>query len=270
MVVNSLIESLTEAGFSEYEARAYVAMTGSDGPMTAYEIARSSGIPTPKVYGVVSRLTAKGFISVTGEGKGRRYIPMDPDELVEGLRGRINHTLTQIEGGLLKVGRRVKHSHILNLRGRGHLMEKAERMIAGARRTLLVSLWKEEMQALRPRLLGAESKMVKLSLVHFGNPASKAGLMFNHPPGGSSLRDGERGLVVVSDSREALVGTIFKDGSAEGGMSTNRGFVAFAEDYVRHEIYLLKLMRRYDRDFRRMFGQGYEKLTDVFADESCQ
>ncbi|MEJ2314439.1 MAG: helix-turn-helix domain-containing protein [Nitrospirota bacterium] len=103
MVVNNLVHHLREAGLTEYEARAYITLV-RENPLTAYEIARRSGIPTSKVYGVVSRLAERGVLSVRGEGRARSYVPIDAEEFVSGLRGRIHDTLVQIEGGLATLG----------------------------------------------------------------------------------------------------------------------------------------------------------------------
>jgi sugar-specific transcriptional regulator TrmB len=265
VVVNNVVHNLMETGLSEYEARAYVALLRKS-PLTAYEIAREAGIPTAKVYGVVGRMADKGVFAVTGEGRRKGYVPLDTAEFLEGLRGRIHNTLTQIEGGLAGLARRPGSPQVHNLVGYDHVMEKALRVIAGARRSLLVSLWKEDMGKLHSEIRKAERRHVKCAVVHFGVPGLRAGMLYSHPV--DAVESAERGLVVVADSREAITGTIHADGSAEAATSANRGFVSMAEGYVKHDIYMMKLTRRFDREFKRAFGSGYEKLRDVFSDES--
>lgn len=265
MVVNTLIHNLMETGLTDYEARAYVALLRKS-PLTAYEIAREAGIPTAKVYEVVTRMSDRGVFAVSGEGKRKSYVPLDTDEFLAGLRGRVQNTLTQIEGGLAGLSRRPEAPQVHNLKGYDHVMDKARRLIAGARRSALVSLWKEDMGRLHSEIRKAERRHVQCAVVHFGQPGLRAGIMYNHPTEG--MEPGARGLIVLADSREALTGTIFADGAAEAATSANRGFVELAEQYVKHDIYMMKLTRRFDREFKRAFGSGYEKLRDVFSDES--
>ena len=52
--MKSAILRLTQLGFSEYEARTYTALL-KENPLTAYEIAKFSEIPTSKIYVPVSR-----------------------------------------------------------------------------------------------------------------------------------------------------------------------------------------------------------------------
>lgn len=265
MVVNNLVHHLREAGLTEYEARAYITLV-RENPLTAYEIARRAGIPTSKVYGVVSRLAERGVLSVRGEGRARSYVPIDAEEFVAGLRGRVHDTLVQIEGGLATLGGRPGSRQIVNVAGYGHVMDKARRLISGARETVLASVWKEEMAGLDQAITEARARYVKCAVVHFGPTPFRSADVFHHPAEGKGR--GERGIVIVADSAEALTGTILPDGSAEGAASSNRGFVYLAEEYIRHDIYFMKLTRRFDRHFRQVFGQGYEMLRDVFSDEA--
>ena len=62
MVVNKIISHLIEVGFSEYEAKVYASLVKTN-PATAYEIAKNSGIPTSKIYEVISKLQEKKISS---------------------------------------------------------------------------------------------------------------------------------------------------------------------------------------------------------------
>ena len=45
------------------------------------------------------------------------------------------------------------------------------------------------------------------------------------------------------------------------------GFVVLTENYIRHEIYQMKTMKRFDPLLREEFGERYEKLLDIYNDE---
>jgi sugar-specific transcriptional regulator TrmB len=267
MVVNNITEKLVYIGFSEYEARAYVALLGKN-PATPYELARVSGIPTSKIYGVISRLLEKGMVSAVNDKKKKRYIPIEPEEFLESFGNKVQGTLKLLKDEMSCVCREGETSHIWNIGDYGYLMDKAERMILQAEAALLVSIYRDEMGRLEKPLRAAEDKGVSVAMVHFGPAAGKTGCIFQHPmePTIYSERGG-RGIVVVADSREAVMGMVLGDGAAEGAWSANRGFVALAEDYIRHDIYFMKVVRRFNRQFRKLFGYHYEKLRDVFNDE---
>ena len=64
-----------------------------------------------------------------------------------------------------------------------------------------------------------------------------------------------------------MMGTISADFSAQGAWSASAGFVLLAEDYIKHDIYIMKIVRRFDGELTARFGAGYAKLRDIFSDE---
>ena len=77
---------------------------------------------------------------------------------------------------------------------------------------------------------------------------------------------GGRGFVMVADSRECLMGTI-TDGGVQGARSRNPGFVMLAEDYIKHDVYIMKIVERFGDALTRRFGEGYARLRDIYSDE---
>ena len=109
---------------------------------------------------------------------------------------------------------------------------------------------------------------VKIAIIHFGSSKIRIGQLYQHPIEDTVYQEkGGRGIVIVADLKEVLMGTIFKYGRIEGAWSRNRGFITMAEDYIKHDIYIMKIVRRYDRLLKERFGNRYEKLRDVFKDE---
>jgi sugar-specific transcriptional regulator TrmB len=269
MVVNNITEKLVYIGFSEYEARAYVALLGRY-PVTPYELARASGIPTSKIYGVMSRLSEKGMVSLVDDSKRKkRYIPVEPGEFLESFGNKVLGTLRLLKDEMSVIGRDGGASHIWNISDYSYMMDKAERMVLQAEKTLLVSIYREEMEKLEEHLQAAEERGVSVALMHFGPAHGRAGQLFHHPIEPTIYAEkGGRGVVIVADSREAIMGMVLGDGAAEGAWSANRGFVALAEDYIRHDIYFMKVVKRFNRQLRKLFGYHYEKLRDVFTDEA--
>jgi len=270
MVVNNVIDRLMEIGFSDYEARAYVALL-SVHPATAYEVARESGIPTSKIYEVLARLDEKGVVTAGDDGGKKRYVPMDPGEFVERRRSSLDAALTKLKSALDRVSGERDVSYIWNIREREYLMEKAARSISGAAGTVLLSVWPEEMDVLAPVLEEAAARGVRVAVVHFGEVSRRIGCVFQHPIEDTLYAEkGGRGLVLVTDGREALMGNIHGDGRVEGAWSVSAGFVTLAEDYIKHDVYIMKIVNRFDALLHEKFGEGYELLRDIFSDREAQ
>jgi len=267
MVVTNAINCLTELGLSEYEARAYTALV-STGPVTAYEAARTAGIPTSKIYEVMAKLSEKGMVLMSEDEGARKYVPIDPEEFVEGKRNRLASTLDSLKGELAALKSGPEVSYIWNIGSREQLMEKAARIIGSAEKGILVSGWMDELEEIQDILREKHDQGISAASVVFGGGGGLPGQVYYHPIEDTLYAEkGGRGLTVVVDSREALMGTVFGDGGVEGAWSINRGFVMLAEDYIKHDVYIMKIVERFDEQLIRRFGPGYTMLRDVFSDK---
>lgn len=266
MVVN-IVASLIDSGFSDYEARAYVALLRRR-PASAYECAKEANVPTSKVYFVLSRLVEKGIVLETLDGGKRKFIPVDPVDLIASLRLKTDRNLAALADGLSRISSESDITYIWNLNEHRMFIDRARSVMASAKNTVLVSVWKEELDELADVLAERSKKKVKIAVVHFGKPETFVGQMFPHPIEDTIYAEkGGRGFALVADSREVVIGTVFPDGSVDGAWSRNRGFVTLAEDYIKHDIYIMKIVERFDRTLISRFGANYHLLRDVYANE---
>ncbi|MEJ2662454.1 MAG: helix-turn-helix domain-containing protein [Spirochaetia bacterium] len=269
MVVN-IIEQLLQIGFSEYEARAYLCLLRQN-PITAYQAAKYSGLPSSKIYEVLGRLTEKGVVAELSLAGKKQYIPVPPEEFLENYRGKMEKTISLLQQDLPRVKQETDLSYIWNMTHYGDFLGKARRMIAAAEDTLLVSSWKQELEQLQQALNARQERGVKIAVVHFGEAGEPVGRMFYHPIENTIYAEkGGRGFVLVADAGEALMATVLQDGSVQGAWSRNKGFVTLAEDYVKHDIYIMKIVSRFDELLIRRFGSNYHLLRDIFNDEEVK
>src|SRR5689334_10154640 len=145
MPAAELLDRLREIGLGDYEAKLYLALVKRH-PATGYELARSSGVPSSKVYEVLARLQEKDIVVVTdGGGRAKRYVPVDPEEFVDRYRTRVDRVLDGLRDELEAVGGDEPVGYIWNVQGRAPLLERTTHVIERAERTLLVSAWDEEL-----------------------------------------------------------------------------------------------------------------------------
>ncbi|MBN2352942.1 MAG: TrmB family transcriptional regulator [Spirochaetales bacterium] len=271
MVVNNILEALRDIGFSEYEARAYVSALQLK-TATAYEIARDARIPTSKVYGTIERLREKKLVFETSRDGKKKYVPLAGDEFLARARSLSEKRFESLARDLKELPAGGDVSFIWNIDQYDALVEKSGRLVREAKETLLLSLWPEELEAIFDDLAAAERRGVRIALIHFGmRIGRKAGTMYPHPIEDTLYAErGGRGFTLVADSRVAVMGTMFGKGGVEGAWSANRGFVLLAEDYLKHDIYIMKIVNRFDRELIGRFGQNYALLRDVFRDREAR
>lgn len=262
MVVN-IVKHMKELGFTEYESRAYVALL-EENPVTAYEIAKRSAIPTSKIYEVLARLLEKELILEMHESSKKRYMPVDSAEFLQKYSRQMMDRVEVLQDEFEKVKVPSNVSYILHLDRYEELIEKARVMITGAEENLLISAWPEELTILKDAI---NASSVKKALVQFGHEELGFEKVFFHPVETQLLTEkGGRQFVVVADSNEAISATVFEE-RVEGAWSQNSGFVTTAEDYVKHDVYILKVVEEFGPELVKRYGRDFIYLRDIFSDE---
>ncbi len=267
VVVNNIQEALRDIGFSEYEARAYVsALTLKSA--SAYEIARDARIPTSKVYETIKRLQEKELLFEAARNGKKKYVPLSGEEFIARARSLSDKRFESLARDLRELPAAGDVSIIWNIDQYEALVEKSVRLVREAETTLLLSLWPEELERIGDDLAAAEKRGVRVACIYFGSKiARKVGTIFPHPIEDTLYAErGGRGFTLVADSRAAVMGTMFEKGGVEGAWSVNRGFVLLAEDYLKHDIYIMKIVNRFDRELIDRFGKNYAMLRDVYRD----
>jgi len=270
-VVNNTMEAaisrLIRLGFSEYEAKTYLALL-KENPLTAYEIAKYSGIPTSKIYEVIRKLEMRNTIqSVHGE-RSKMYIPMSPEEFIIGFRSTVEDKLQAVKDELKNIKIGMDTSYTWHINKYDGLIHKARRMIDTARSSILLSVWPPEITLLTDSLKNAEERRVKMAIIHYGAASLKIKQLYIHPVEDTVYSEkGVRGFTMVADSKEALNG-IIAGNKVEAIWSMNEGFLIMADGFIRHDIYQMKTMKRLDPLLTKIFGERYEKMRDVYIDEN--
>lgn len=254
---------LLDLGFTEYEAKVYLSLL-RENPLSAYETGKSSGVPTSKIYEVLKKLVDKGIITVIDDGKTKRYVPDEPDEFLDRYQSRTVQVIDDLRVGLASARGQRELSQIWNIREYEFLIDKARRMIGCAAISVLLSIWKEELALLEEVITEALKRKVKVVVVHFGPPERTLGRMYRHPIEDTLYQEkGGRGITLVTDSREVLMGTISEEHRVEGAWSRNGGFVMMAEDYIKHDVYVMKIVGQFSKLLKKRYGERYERLRDM-------
>ncbi len=260
------VNKLKQVGFSEYEAKAYIALL-EENPLTAYEIAKISGIPTSKIYEVIKKLENKRTVqSIHGE-RSKMFIPIPPDEFIQNFRVDMDGKLQAVRNELKDIRTGMDTSYTWHIKDHEGLVLKAKRMLDTASENIILSIWPDEAKLLIESLEEAVSRNVKIAMLHYGPASLKIKQTYIHPVKEALFAEkGARGLTLVADSKEALNARI-TGRQTEAIWSMNGGFVVLTENYIRHEIYQMKTMKRFDPLLRKEFGERYEKLLDIYNDE---
>ncbi|MGE5222211.1 MAG: TrmB family transcriptional regulator [Omnitrophica WOR_2 bacterium] len=252
------VDQLQQLGFSPYEAKAYIGLLRRN-PINGYELAKASGIPRPNIYAVLQKLEERGAVLHIDSDEGVRYVPVEPGELINRLRSRMENSLDETQSSLEGMSAEICQEQVWNSQGYPALFDHASSIIDSAKESLVIGIWPQESTALKDRLQAARDRnveMTTLCLAACPQPCTSCqGNIFRyHPP-----EEGDsRWLLIVSDQAEVLFGEIQPDQDAghAAGQEIRQGDGNFAQAartrqkvlvnlatwFVRHHIALSVLL----------------------------
>lgn len=236
------VQLLRDLGFSEYEARAYVALLRRS-PLTGYEVAKASRVPRPNVYAVLQKLEDRGAVLRLETGQGVRYAPVSPAELTSRLSAGFGDALAAARRALEEVSAPGEVEWVWNARGRGAALEHAGALVDGAREGLLAALWPQEAAALAGKLEAAEARGVEVTTLCLAACPQECGgcrgRVFRHR---AAPETRARWMAVVSDGEAVLAAEIGPGEDALAVRTRQRLWVELAEWYIRHSIALAAVL----------------------------
>jgi sugar-specific transcriptional regulator TrmB len=255
---DGLIQSLQAIGMSGYEAKAYLALVGANRPVNGYEVAKRSGVPRSTVYETLGKLLARGAaFEVRSADDTTEYVALPAEALIRRLRHSFDEHLDALSQALPHVTA-PPTSHLLHtIEGRDAVLERGRDLIDLSVRTLDVSAWSDEVEALMPSLKRAEHRGVEVSLMRFGHDIEPIGHTSVHlfAPADMVLeRVGCRLVVIAADREEVLIGGVVEGGSVWGVFSDDPAVVLVAIEYIRHDIAFQILVEHL----------GLEQVQDIY------
>jgi hypothetical protein len=236
-------EHLQALGFTDYEARAYIALLQA-GPLTGYQLARASGIPRPNVYPVIDRLERRGAIARVEGRDAPKYAALPWEDMLGGLSADVEGHLAGARDALQRLEVEPSATYAWNLQGYESILARAEALVGSAQRRVAVGLWSTEARRLAPALAGAAGRGVEFTTLCLeGCPEECGGCrgdVFRYSLAGPGA---DRWLVVVIDDEQLLLAHILSSGGASGVVTRQESLVAIAAQYLRNTIAAAEIVR---------------------------
>ena len=267
---NDPIDSLVELGFSEYEAKVYVALL-RENPVTGYQIAKVSGVPRSMVYEVLGKLTARGAAMTLHKEGSTRYAPVPAAEFLDQLHREHEDLIDSLKSDLIAIDTASDLEYVWNIEGNENVMAKAEEMIAQASKQIYLALLPEMFPDLQLELSEAIERGVRVAVYTTGDLDLPGGQVIVSPvPEAAEQRLEGLWLILVIDGEEALIGELRTENLARASWTGSPLFVFIAEHHLRTDLYLpqvltmlgeraLNIIREEDQD---LFAYAFESRLD--------
>lgn len=264
------IHRLVELGFSEYEAKAYVALL-KENPATGYQVSKVSGVPRSMIYEVLGKLTARGAaMELRREGK-TEYAPIPPEEFLNQVHRQHEELVTALRDDLEGLGKATDLEYVWNIEGYDNVMAKAREMIGSAEDSVYMAVLPSTFPPLRSALAQVVARGVRVVVYSSQALDLSGGRVVVAPMSEEHLKTAEGlGLVLVADGDEVLVGERLTASPAHASWTRSPLFVLIAEHHLRTDLYLPRILDMLgDRaeqviheDDWELFAQAFEGSID--------
>lgn len=194
------IELLQELGLNKYEAEAYYTLL-TQGPLTGYELGKRSPVPLSRSYDVLDRLSQKG-LALVQPGEPARYRALEPALFLSQVRASMEQTLNALASELIDAPAATGADEFWVVRGRRHILARAQALCAVATRSIQAALPSTELAALTESMAQARKRGCSVSLIT------------EHVPETATL-------ALLIDEHEALLGTLTPEESCQAVLSSN-------------------------------------------------
>jgi len=237
--VMDIVQTLQTLGFTEYEARAYLALIDG-GEFSGYELAKASGIPRANIYAVVDKLLQRGAAQRQQDTGGLRYAAVPPTQVLHGIQAGQQQALAAAGRTLAQRPRRSQPAAVYTLRN-NELLVRAQQLIDVSEKSVLIAIQPVEAALLAESLRTARERDVAITTLCLEACERECGgcqgEIHRYPlaPGG-----GARWLILVMDQRTALIGQLGVAGS-EGVTTDQRLVVEVATAYIQQSLTLAAL-----------------------------
>ena len=232
------VDQLVRIGFSEYEAKAYVALL-RDNPITGYQLAKLSAVPRSMIYEVLGKLTTRGAAMTLRKEGSTLYAPVPADEFLDQLHREHEELIGALKEGLTTPESVSDLDYVWNIEGHDNIMAKTEEMIDQAERQIYLSIMPATVGAVGPALRRAIERGVQV-VVYSTSPLELPGGRVIVTSVSEEAQDRVEGLwlILVVDEEQVLIGELLTENRARASWTGSQLFVFVAEHHLRTDPYL--------------------------------
>jgi len=235
------LTGLTRMGFTEYEAKVYLALL-QENPATGYQLSKKSGVPRSMVYEALGRLSVRGAVLETVEARATLYRPLPPNVLLDRYEEEQRQMTGELREGLSELYTAADEDRVWSISGRQPTLSYAAQLIRSARQELYMVLTDADLDILRQELAEANQRGVKLNTLLTGESNLDFGRIAHHPPLESEKQELTDTLMVVVDDAKVLIAS-----TNQGTVATitgNHNLVLIARQFVWMELFAQRISAR--------------------------
>ncbi len=256
-----IIEHFNNLGLAKYEAKVYLTLLRNNLSYGS-EIQKISGVPGPKIYEVLAALVEKGIIYPAGNNP-TRYQPLPLGDYINTKQKEFDRVTGFLNKNKDKICKGKIPDYLWQLQGYENLLDKARELIDLAKKQIIMSFWQAEGKAVERNLEEAHKKGVEIISIQMGEGKVSLGKNFKHVmlPVVYEMHSTE--FLLVIDASQGMFMVKNQLGETEGYYTSNKGILQIVKNYIRHDIYINRVISDFGEVLSAKYGANLEKLLNV-------
>jgi HTH-type transcriptional regulator, sugar sensing transcriptional regulator len=255
-VPDEVLAGLRRLGFTDYEARIYVRLLQQDRPSTAYEVAKTTGVPRPNAYAALETLAQRGAVLPVSAAPAR-YVAAPPGDFLDGVARQTRTLCAEVGERLAAMAAASDAQWVYSLDGEAEVNARIDQLIHETRETLLIKAPDDLLRRHKPALAEAGARGVDMLIVVFGPDAAEFTLRPALPhlhPRGQRRAHGQHRQPVHHCLRPCGDGHGPHGGEVVAVHTRNGPIVNMAESLIRHDFYMAEIFARFGPQIDAAFG----------------
>lgn len=258
--------TLRELGFTDYEAKAYAALSTKQ-PATAYEIAKVAGLPRANVYAALRNLEGRGAIQPVTENPVR-YVLVNPEQFFRRIQRATTGLCDDVVRTLKRNVKADESAYVWIYRGEDEVHAKLTGMIEDAREHIWLKGPVDLIEPYAGLLFDAARRDVTVRLIVFGKEVpglrahARIQVVLHEGDGEPHGPPSDQMLTVAADSTGMLIASYA--GNVKASYARDASIVYVIETLLLHEIYLAEIHQAFGKQVDARFGRKLEKLRGKY------
>lgn len=254
--------TLRELGFTDYEAKAYAALSVKQ-PATAYEIAKVAGLPRANVYAALRNLEGRGAIQSVTESPVR-YVLVNPEQFFRRIQRSTAGLCDDVVRTLKRTVKADESAYVWIYRGEDEVHAKLSGMIEDAREHIWLKGPVDLIEPYAGLLVEAARRNVTVRLIVFGKEVpglsahARIQIVLHEGDGEPHGPPSDHMLTAAADSTGMLIASYA--GTVKASYARDASIVYVIETLLLHEIYLTEIHQAFGPQLDARFGRKLEKL----------
>lgn len=255
---------LQELNFTEYEAKAYLALLQKS-PLSGYAVALNSGVPRSKIYEVLNGMEERGDVFVSREATAL-YSPLPPKELIAQRKRHAEACFGMAERALKEYSETSRNrENIWNICGYETILSCGKEIIGRTKKRVLLEVCPEEAEYLKDDLKAAYDRGVEIIIVAYGTLRLDFARIYPHNSIDEIRKEyGGRWMILSADYQEVLAGIVSSGPQSRAVTTTHPGLVMPITEEIVHDLYILEMMKKHRTTLEASFGPNLKTLRDQF------